>query len=209
MTPEVPERVSRTERNQSRASAPSVKPPEGEFRRFGMIPIGRLPELIKASDDQDFQREVLRTTAALDYPLAVKRAERLLDSPMGELRNDAIRLLGQRPATAEVVVKAFNDGKIPRGELPLVIEAVRHHSTPSLQASLQLLLKRTILAAPNGEEAARLREHVNGRRNADRGKALFLDSRKGGCAACHRIEGVGNALAFLGDRRAQESLREK
>jgi hypothetical protein len=33
-----PERVSRTERNQSRAFAPSVKPPEGEFRRFGTIP---------------------------------------------------------------------------------------------------------------------------------------------------------------------------
>ena len=89
---------------------------------------------------------------------------------------------------------AFNQGRIPRGELPVVIEAVRQHATPSLQASLQKLLKQTILAAPTGEEARKLKEHVAERGDAQRGKAIFLDSKKGGCAACHQIEGVGTAL---------------
>jgi putative membrane-bound dehydrogenase-like protein len=153
-----------------------------------------LAGLIDVSADEGFQRELLRTMAAVDYPAAVTRALGLLDSPMGELRDDAIRLLGQKPETAELVVTAFNDGKIPRGELRLVIEAARNHATPALKSAVALLLKQTVLAAPNGTEAARLREHVSDRGDANRGKALFLDAKKGGCAVCHRIEGVGGSV---------------
>jgi putative membrane-bound dehydrogenase-like protein len=153
-----------------------------------------LPNLSRASDDTRYLRELLRTAAAIDHDFAVECAKRLLNWHDGDLRNPAIRLLGEKPDTAEFVVHEFNAGRVPRGELPTVIDAVRHHSTPSLQAALQDLIKRMVLPAPTGEEANNLRRHVVERGNARRGKELFLDAKKGGCAACHRIEGVGGTV---------------
>jgi putative membrane-bound dehydrogenase-like protein len=154
-----------------------------------------LPNLFTTSDNPEFQRQLLRTIGELDHPYGVKLAQTLMNNPSGDLRNAAIRLLGERPETAEIVVQSFNDGKIPRGELPTVIDAVRHHdNNPSLQKALELLLKKFIIAAPTGEEAERLRKHVAERGSPENGKKVFLDSKKGGCANCHRIEGVGAAV---------------
>ena len=63
-----------------------------------------------------------------------------------------------------------------------MIEAVRSHATPELQAALQTLLKNKLLAAPTGEEARRLRETVGRHGNPDRGKDLYLDARSGSAA---------------------------
>jgi putative membrane-bound dehydrogenase-like protein len=166
----------------------------GLKRNRASVTAPELRALAESSADESFLRELFRTTAAVDYAYAARWAETLLDSPISELRNDAIRLLGEKPKTAELVVKAFNDGRIPRGELSRVIEAARNHATPSLQAAVQLLLKTTVLAEPGGAGIARLRDHVNDRGDAKRGQAIFLDAKKGGCAVCHRLEGVGGAI---------------
>jgi putative heme-binding domain-containing protein len=102
--------------------------------------------------------------------------------------------LGQRPDTALRVATRYNAGKLPREDLGSVIEAVRAHATPELQAAMQAMLKDKLLAAPTGEEARRLRDYVGRHGNPARGKAIYLDAKKGGCTTCHRMEGVGGSV---------------
>ncbi len=97
----------------------------------------------------------------------------------------ATRPLVEKPQTAKVVADRFNEGKLPREDLARVIEAVRGHSAPELQATLQTLLKNTLMAAPSAEESKRLRDFVARNGNADRGREIYLDAKKGNCASCH------------------------
>jgi hypothetical protein len=46
-------------------------------------------------------------------------------------------VLGQKPDTALAVAKLYNQGKLPPEDLSRVIEAVRSHATPELQAAMQ------------------------------------------------------------------------
>ncbi len=176
---------------------------EAEERRLALVAlrgyedktlVPTLAALTTTSRDPAFLGELLRVLAALDFEAAAKGAEAALASDNPQLRHEAIALLGQRPATALVVAKLYNADKLPSEDLPRVIEAVRSHATPELQEATQTLLKDTLLAAPTGDEARRLREFVERQGNAERGKGLFLDAKKGGCATCHRIEGVGQAV---------------
>ncbi len=153
-----------------------------------------LAGLFATSDDAGFQAELLRTLASLDFPAAADHALALLDSKDNDLRREAIGLLGQKPETALKVANRFNEGKLMKGDLPRVIEAIRNHATPELQAAMQTLLKDTLLAAPTGAEAQRLRELVGRYGNPDRGKGLFLDAKMGNCATCHRLEGTGGSV---------------
>jgi putative membrane-bound dehydrogenase-like protein len=153
-----------------------------------------LANLFDAARHPGLRSDVLRTLAPLDFAAAAGRAKVALNEPDQALRHEAIALLGQRPETALAVTALYNAGKVPREDLPRVIEAVRSHATPELQAATQALLKKTLLAAPEGAEAQRLREFVRRNGNPRRGRGLFLDAKKGNCASCHRLEGVGNAL---------------
>ncbi len=153
-----------------------------------------LAELFATSDDTGFRTELLRTLASLDFAAAAQRARGLLQDKNRELRQEAIALLGQKPETALAIAQLYNAGKLPVEDLPRVIEAVRPHATPEIQAEMQSLLKNKLLAAPTGDEARRLREYVGRYGKPARGKALYLDAKKGGCATCHRLEGVGVAV---------------
>jgi putative membrane-bound dehydrogenase-like protein len=153
-----------------------------------------LSELFGTSQDPGFLAELLRTLAALDFSAAARRAETLLDSNNADLRHEAIGLLGQKPQTALLVANRYNAGKLPREDLGGVIEAVHAHATPELQAAVQAMLKDTLLAAPKGEEAQRLRDYVGRHGNPGRGKAIYFDTKKGGCTTCHRMEGVGGSV---------------
>ncbi len=132
--------------------------------------------------------------AAADYEAAASRAEKLLTHPDREVRIQAIRLLGQKPEQALAVVKSFNSGGIPAEHLSDVIEAIRRHRSPQLQEETQKLLKTKLLAAPTGEDARKLREYVDRRGNPRAGGRIFLDSKKGNCTSCHRLEGVGGSV---------------
>ena len=153
-----------------------------------------LAGLVDTSDDAAFRGELLRALAPLDFDLAAKTATVALASTDQNLRREAIALMGQRPATALVVAKLFNAGKLPAEDLARVVEAVRGHATPELQEATQALLKDKLLAAPTGEAATRLREFVAKSGNPDRGKAIYLDAKKGGCVTCHRLEGSGGEV---------------
>jgi quinoprotein glucose dehydrogenase len=153
-----------------------------------------LASLFESSRDAGFRAELLGALAPLDFARAADLARKSLDSRDRDLRHGAIAFLGQRPETALDVVARYNAGRLPPEDLARVIEAVRGHATPELQAATQALLKNRLLAAPGGAEAERLREFVRRHGNPERGKALYLDAKKGGCATCHRMEGVGGAV---------------
>jgi putative membrane-bound dehydrogenase-like protein len=156
--------------------------------------VPKLEQLFGSTRDPGLRGDLLRTLAPLDFAAASGRAKAALEDQDRGLRHEAIALLGQRPETALEVATLYNAGKVPREDLPRVIEAVRSHASPGLQAATQALLKGTLLAAPQGAEAERLREFVRRNGNPGRGKAIFLDPKRGNCAACHRLEGVGTAL---------------
>jgi putative heme-binding domain-containing protein len=149
-----------------------------------------LSDLFATAHDAGLRIELLRTLAALDFADASERAEELLTQKDTMLRHEAIALLGQRPATARVVLDAYNAGKLPGGDLARVIEAVRPHASPDLKEGLQGLLRKSMA----GKDAKALNVYVNRWGNTGRGKAIYLDAKKGGCAVCHRLEGVGGAV---------------
>ena len=61
-----------------------------------------------------------------------------------------------------------------------MIEAVRPHATPELQAAMQTLLKNTLLAAPTEDHFTRVSELVDAMH--DRGLLVaLLDGFKGDC----------------------------
>jgi len=155
-----------------------------------------LVEMVNSRIGQDnaFRSELLQAIASLDFASVVKPAESSLTSKDRDLRQTAIQVLGQRPATALTVAKLFNEGKLPPEDLRTIVEALSPHRSPELQEALQTLLKRTVLAAPTGVEARRMRDFVRRSGSSERGKAIFFDAKKGGCASCHRLEGVGEAI---------------
>ena len=148
-------------------------------------------EVFRDAKDPGLRRELLRAVAARDFDRAARMSEALLGDDDQGLRQEAIGVLGSKPRTALIVARRYLDGGLPPQDLSRVIEAVRSHATPELQTVLQTLLKKTLLAAPTGEEARRLREYVARRGNPDRGRAVFFEGAKGACATCHRIEGRG------------------
>ena len=153
-----------------------------------------LAALVDTSDDAAFRGELLRALAPLDFDLAAQTATVALASKDQNLRREAIALMGQRPATALIVARMYNSGKLPSEDLARVVEAVRSHATPELQEATQALLKDKLLAAPTGPAAARLREFVAKSGSPDRGRAIYLDAKKGGCVTCHRLEGSGGEV---------------
>jgi putative membrane-bound dehydrogenase-like protein len=162
------------------------------YENRNLLPI--LSDCFDPKGDPGFNAELLRVIAPLDFAAAALLARSSLDAKSPELRHASIALLGQKPLTAIMVADMYNAGKLPPEDLPRVIEAVRPHSTPEIQHAMQSLLKSKLLAAPTGSEARQLREFVSRNGNALRGRAIYLDAKKGGCATCHRLEGVGGSV---------------
>jgi quinoprotein glucose dehydrogenase len=82
------------------------------------------PLLLAAMDgrrDSGLMGESLRTIAALDFRLAARKAESLLDNPDVGVRSVAIATLGQKPETALIVARRYADGKLPAEDLPRVL----------------------------------------------------------------------------------------
>ena len=151
-------------------------------------------QVITSSTDPALRGEALRALASVDFVRASDSAVALLADSSRELRNEAIAVLGQKPATALQVVNLFNAGKLPREDLARVIEAARSHKTVELSEALNVLMKARMLGASGGEEINRLQDLVKRHGNAERGRALYLDAAKGNCASCHRMEGSGGQV---------------
>ena len=166
------------------------------LRAYPKIDLNPLSKKLVAEKnlDTNLRLELFRTLGATDLKSAIPLATPYLTDANRELRHEAITILGRRADSALVVAKNYETGKIPPEDLTFVIEAIRPHATPELQAILRELLKKTVIKAPEGTEANRFRMFVAREGNPERGRALYLDAKKGGCATCHRLEGVGGAV---------------
>ncbi len=164
----------------------------GRLKTKGIAP--KLADIFTKQKDSRFKTEILIALSQLDSSRAVAAARSVLGDSDDELRGRAIAILGGNEATALEVARAYNAGKLPSSDLSRVIEASRRYSNPEIEREMQKLLKDRLLAAPQGEEAKRLREFVTRHGNAARGREIFLDAKKGGCATCHRLEGVGGSI---------------
>ena len=166
------------------------------LRGYGGINLAPLAKKLIAAKELDpsLRLELFRTLGSTDIKTAIPLATPYLADSNRELRHEAITILGRHADSALLVAKNYESGKIPREDLTFVIEAIRPHATPELQAILQELLKKTLLKVPDGVEANRFRMFVAREGNPDRGRAIYLDAKKGGCATCHRLEGIGGAV---------------
>ncbi len=156
------------------------------YDKVDLAPLAR--EVLAKTDDPALRMELMRALASRDFPAAAKMAEGMLDSKDREQRQEAIGLLGSNAETASAVARRFLLGKLPPEDLSRVMEAVRPYQSPELKAELQTLLTKTLLAP---SEIKKLGQQVARSGNPDLGRAVFLDVKKGGCATCHRMEGVG------------------
>ncbi len=164
----------------------------GRLKTRGIAP--KLAEMFKSQKDSRLKIEILIALSQLDSKLAVAAARSVLGDSDDELRGRGIAILGGNEATALDVARAYNAGKLPPSDLSRVIDAARRYSTPEIEREMQKLMKDRLLAAPQGEEAKRLREFVSRQGNAMRGREIFLDAKKAGCATCHRLEGIGGSI---------------
>lgn len=156
--------------------------------------VAPLTTLFAQSTNPSLRAELLRTLSARKSPTVETLAKGVLGHPDQELRHTAIALMGQKPSTAAEVLRAFNDGAIPAEDLPRVLEAVRNHAAPELQAGVQTLLKRLLTSEADRTDASKLREMVSRHGDPRRGKQLYLNAPKTGCTTCHRMEGVGGSV---------------
>jgi len=152
-----------------------------------------LADLYAGTQDAGLKNEILRALAPLDFDAAADFARAALDDKDRELRQEAIALLGQRPATALAVASRYEAGKLRAEDLASVIGAVRPHATPELREITGRLMQ--VAEHQQGDNVAeRLRAFVPKAGNPGRGKAVFLDAKLGNCASCHKLEGAGNAV---------------
>jgi quinoprotein glucose dehydrogenase len=160
----------------------------------GYDPTPVVLDLFPKATDPGFRLELLRALASKDRSAAARLARGLLGEADRPLRQEAISILGSRPDTALELARRFEEGKLPAEDLSRVIDAIRPYATPEIQAVAQALVKKTVLLKPGGDEARRFREFVGRSGNPGRGKAIYIDPKKGGCAVCHRLEGDGGAV---------------
>jgi putative membrane-bound dehydrogenase-like protein len=170
--------------------------------------------LADAKEDTATKVEALRTLAALDPVAGAAAAEPMLHTGAGELRDEAVRLLGANAAGAKLVARLFLDKKLPAELLPRISDALRKHAARDDQAVglLADVMKRGLSVANSPEEAARVRKLVQTKGNPERGEAIYLNSKTLACVSCHRMEGVGGSvgpdLTRMWDTHSVEKIME-
>jgi putative membrane-bound dehydrogenase-like protein len=143
--------------------------------------------------------ETLRTLDVIDPAAARVIARKLLAAGPGavDLLRAAIGVLGAEKGGAKWIADRFLARKLPRELLAEVTEALRRHSATDdeLAALLARVMKGGLLIPlDNKAEVRRIRQLVQTRGNAERGKKLYLNSKALACSRCHRMEGVGGSI---------------
>ena len=126
------------EKLSARAANPDVSLPERialamTLRTGGPAAFDALAGAYKAfGNDPGFGPIALRALVDCDRGKAKAIAIEALASPVAELRREAIQALGESPATAADLGKAYLAGKLGRSDLPNVLAALRRHGYPEL-----------------------------------------------------------------------------
>jgi quinoprotein glucose dehydrogenase len=139
--------------------------------------------------------EALRSLAALDAKSGRATAEKMLDNKDTALVAIAVEVLGSSKDGAKLIGERFVAKKLPVDLWPRVSEALRKFATDPAIAKLNAdVQKGGLLLSTAPGDIAKVVERVRTQGNADRGRALYLDSKKLACTTCHRLEGTGGQV---------------
>jgi putative heme-binding domain-containing protein len=157
--------------------------------------------------------EALRTLAALDIAAARTAAEKLLDQPDRTLLTEAVGVLATTKPGTRLIAERFLDKKLPRDFFPQVNEALGKFAEDPAFAKLRAdVLRGGLLLSLEPGQIDKVRDLVNSKGNAKKGKELYLNTKVLACATCHRMEGVGGAvgpdLSRVWDTHTVEKLLE-
>ena len=146
-----------------------------------------------ADEDAALRLEAFRALAALDAAVAQESATSLLDSKDEALQTEAVVIMGADAAGTKLVAQRYLDKKLPRTLLPQVSEALRKHAgrDAELAKLLTEVMKSGLSVVNSPAEIERVRKLVASKGNAQRGRALYLNSKTLACINCHRLEGIG------------------
>ncbi len=183
-----------------------------------------LPDVLKAnagSPEAKLRGAVRTVNARLNPSAAGKELSDLLEDPKAELveKQMAFEALGKLPESKEAdrTLMAWMD-KYQKGEVPDalkldVIEAAKtRQGTPKLRlhAYLDVPLRRIDDAAKAAEAKdplSRHREALAGG-DAEKGRALFLNSAAVYCQRCHKLDGQGGDVGPVINGVAKDKTRE-
>jgi putative membrane-bound dehydrogenase-like protein len=163
-------------------------------RTLGLAPFadvqGLFRDFLQLRQPQPVQAAALETLTHFDQPQV---AALVLDAWPGlspQLRATAAETLFSRPAWITAFLDAVEQGKVGRGDVdPARIQLLQTSSDARLRARASKLFAGTGLPRRQDVVAA-YQKALRLKGDAVRGKAVF----KTNCSACHRLEGVGNAV---------------
>ncbi len=159
------------------------------LRAGGPAGFGALDAAYLGSESPEFRRAALRSMADTDRGKALAGLTSTLAGPDPILRAEAIGILGETPAGALTVGRAYLDGTLTRADLPAVLRALRGHDTKEIRPVLAEV-KRHATRGPSAlsESALRLRAVESG--NPWAGLDVFTRASSR-CSTCHQVGGRG------------------
>jgi putative membrane-bound dehydrogenase-like protein len=147
-------------------------------------------DLLKLRQPPQVQTEALETLAHFNQP---EVAAMLLDAWPGlspSVRATAAETLFARPAWVKAFLDAVEKGKVGTGDVdPARVKLLQAHPDASIRQRAGQLFARSKLAR-RADVVAAYQQALQLKGDAAQGKTLF----KKECSACHRLEGVGNAV---------------
>jgi quinoprotein glucose dehydrogenase len=179
----------------------------------GTAVVAPLIELLNRQEPANLKLEALRALAATSPSQAKTIAEKLLDQPDPALLSEAVVVLGASKEGAKIVAERFLAKKLPRELFQRVTEVLQKFNTdPALAKLYGEVMKGGLLLSINPNRLQEIQKLVLSKGNAQRGKALYLNTKILACASCHQMEGtggnVGPDLTRLWDTMTLEKILE-
>lgn len=160
--------------------------------------LDELIDLSRQEAGKPLRAELMRVVATVDFQRALPLAEQILASGSYEEQRSAIAVLGADAAQAQRIARLFIEGQLDRSLLPDVAAVLGRHAAQDADGQIASLLRNVfrggLLVSLEAREVARLEEMVRLTGDPLRGRGLYLDVRKGQCAQCHTLEGVGGKV---------------
>ena len=146
------------------------------------------------SEDLVLRKVTLRSMAVADRAKAMPALEAALTGPDPSIRLEAIRIMGESPASALILAKAYRGKALTRGDLPAVLGALRKHESAEVRKVLASI-EEEALRSPAELDMAEIRDRLA--RGADpwAGLGVFFRPSPARCASCHSVEGKGGTSA--------------
>jgi putative membrane-bound dehydrogenase-like protein len=147
-------------------------------------------ELLKFRQPEAVQKAALETLARFEQSAVAEVVITAWPSLSPQVRTTAAETLFARPISIHAFLDAVEKGTIKTGEIdPARIQLLQVFSDKNIRLRAEKLFQGTKLSARK-EVVATYQKSLDLKGNAANGKEVF----KKNCAACHRLEGVGEQI---------------